>query len=99
MPINDIDEINCWENIEMALLKLDDDQFNILLRDKQIKTEVKQRQIKNNVKATSKSKAREDLAPISKIEDPFILELEKMFESGEKDSVKDILSSYNEKGK
>lgn len=83
----------------MALLKLDDDQFNILLRDKQIKTEVKQRQIKNNVKTTSKSQAREDLAPISKIEDPFILELEKMFESGEKDSVKDILSSYNEKGK
>lgn len=97
LPVLDTERIDCWENIEMALLKLDNDQFDILIRDKKIKTEVKQKKAENITKGIKVSKKEREHIPLETIEDPFILELEKMFESGNKNDVKGILSSYNNK--
>jgi hypothetical protein len=84
----------------MALLKLDEDQFDILIRDKKIKTDInnkKAEMIKKGIE-TQHTKPQQQHVPLTDIEDDFILELEKMFESGNVNDVKDILSTYDKKG-
>jgi len=34
LPVTDVDDINCWENVEYSLLKLADEQFKIIYKDR-----------------------------------------------------------------
>lgn len=83
----------------MALLKLDEDQFDILIRDKKIKTDINNKKAEMIKKGIEKqhTKPQQEHIPLTDIKDDFILELEKMFESGNVDDVKDILSTYDTK--
>lgn len=100
LPVSDPEYITCWENLEYSMLKLEEEQFNILLNDKRNKTKKKivtkktntnTYQISNNTIQTQNNKNKIE-KPI--IENDFISEMEKMFESGDTKSIIDVLKSY-----
>lgn len=100
LPVSDPEYITCWENLEYSMLKLEEEQFNILLNDKRHKTKKKivtkktntnNYQISNNTIQTQNNKNKIE-KPI--IENDFISEMEKMFESGDTKSIIDVLKSY-----
>lgn len=104
LPINDLEGINSWENLELTLLKLGDEQFDILLKDRlsQI-AEIEAEKLLNKTKVT-KRKKKKDLTedksgnhgvPLHEIEDPFIQEMERSFRSGDTASVFEMMSKYN----
>lgn len=98
LPVSDPEYITCWENLEYSMLKLEEEQFNILLNDKRKKAKKKitHKQTKphqpleynmNPVIGASKIQKPE-------IENDFISEMEKMFEGGDSKSILDVLKSY-----
>lgn len=103
LPISSTDGINSWENLELTLLKLEDTQFEILLKDRldQIK-EINAEKLlkKNNVVNRKKKKDKTELSsadqavPLNEIEDPFIKELERSFRNGDTKSVFEMMSKY-----
>lgn len=99
LPVPDPEHINCWENIELSLLKLEDAQFDIIykdrlkeIRDNEIKTmseEAKAKAIKSR-----KLEDKLDKLPQGALDDPFIREMEKTLAQGDEKSVKEMLKSF-----
>jgi len=100
MPVNDPEFITCWENLEYAILKLEDEQFNILLNDRKnrIKQKVKTKKM-NTTHTTTPSVNKTETQTIKKpvIENDFVAEMERMFENGDTSSVLNVLKSYEKK--
>ncbi len=97
LPVNDPEYITCWENLEYSILKLEDEQFNLLLTsNKSIKNnDKKSKKIINTMKDSDTNQNKSLIKP--KIENDFISEMEKMFEKGDSDSIIEVLKSYENK--
>ncbi len=99
LPVPDPEHINCWENIELSLLKLEDAQFDIIYKDrlKEIKDkEMKTMSDEAKKKAIKSRKLEEKLEklPEGALDDPFIREMEKTLAQGDHKSVKEMLKSF-----
>ena len=99
LPVPDPEHINCWENIELSLLKLEDAQFDIIYKDRL--KEIKERELKDmseegRKKAIKSAKLEEKLErlPQGVLDDPFIREMEKTLAQGDEKSVKEMLKSF-----
>lgn len=100
MPVNDPEYITCWENLEYAILKLEEEQFNLLLSDRINRTKQKIKVKKmNTTTATTPSVIKTETKTLQKpvIENDFITEMERMFENGDTNSVIEVLKSYEKK--
>jgi hypothetical protein len=100
LPVNDPEFITCWENLEYSILKLEEEQFNILLNDRKqrIKNKTDTKKI-NKVNTTTttplvnnNNTSKKLIKP--QIENDFVAEMERMFESGDQKSVIEVLKSY-----
>ena len=100
LPVNDPEFITCWENLEYSILKLEEEQFNILLNDRKQriknKTEIKKiNKVNTTTMTPSVNHENTKKTPIKpQIENDFVAEMERMFEIGDQGSVLEILKSY-----
>lgn len=99
LPVQEPDYINCWENVELALLKLEDAQFDIIYKDRV--SELRERELENmsegqKEKAIERNVAKKklDSLPEGVLDDPFIREMEKSLAQGDENSVKEMLKSF-----
>jgi hypothetical protein len=85
MPVNDLDQLDCWENIEFCLLSLDEERFELVYKD-HIQSTKSQKEIK----------VIEDKQRIEEISggDTFIAEMEKMFMNGDQEAAMEMLKKY-----
>jgi len=99
LPVQEPEHINCWENVELALLKLEDAQFDIIYKDRI--SELRERELENmsegqKEKAIERNVAKKklDSLPEGVLDDPFIREMEKSLAQGDERSVKEMLKSF-----
>ena len=84
------------------MLKLEDTQFDILLKDRKIQIQNNIETIKQKKKLKqkqSKESSVDEAVPLSSIEDPFIQEMERSLRNGDSASVFKMMKKYeNKKG-
>jgi hypothetical protein len=99
LPVLIADDITCWENLELCMLKLEDQQFDILWKER------KQKLDKLNSKSLSESEKlakynrdkisnKIEALPQSVKDDPFILEMEKQLAAGKGQNVSEMLKAF-----
>lgn len=99
LPVLNSDDITCWENLELCMLKLEDTQFDILWKERKQKLE------DLNIKSLSESQKlaryskrnvdkKIDNLPQSVKDDPFILEMEKQLAAGNGNNVSEMLKAF-----
>lgn len=99
LPILDTQEITSWENIEMSLLSLEKEQFDILYKDYNSKTReaIKKKEVITLRAAKDiKSDIKVDIDSIKDeiIADKSIFEMEKAFAEGDNNSLIEMLKKY-----
>jgi len=99
LPVTDVDDINCWENVEYSLLKLADEQFKIIYKDRlrQLEQEkIKEMSDERKAEMKQRHSVRDKLEalPEGVLDDPFIREMEKTMAQGDEKSVKEMLKSF-----
>jgi len=99
LPVKHIEDINCWENVEYSLLKLDNEQFKILFKDRlrqleeeRIKTLSKESKVEAEKRIVVSKKL--DALPEGALDDPFIREMEKTLAQGDENSVREMLKTF-----
>jgi hypothetical protein len=99
LPVVVSDNITCWENLELCMLKLEDQQFDILWKERKEKLD------KLNSKSLTESEKlarykkntvdkKIDSLPQSVKDDPFILEMEKQLAAGKGNNVSEMLKAF-----
>lgn len=99
LPVLIADDITCWENLELCMLKLEDTQFNILWKDRKAKLdELNSKSLSETQKLARYRKQtvnkKIDNLPQSVKDDPFILEMEKQLASGNSNNVSEMLKAF-----
>jgi len=85
LPVEDLENINCWENLYFSLLCLDDDQFDIIFESKKKKI-VKVEDIANNIEQLEKGQTIDT-------GDKYLNEIEKALAKGDMSSVDTLLKN------
>jgi len=99
LPVLSASDITCWENLELCMLKLEDQQFDILWKERKEKLEdlnsksLSEYQKLARYKRNTMDKKIENL-PQSVKDDPFILEMEKQLAAGNGNNVSEMLKAF-----
>lgn len=99
LPVLSADDITCWENLELCMLKLEEAQFNILWKERKLKLEEqKTKSLSETQKLARYRKHNMDVKidnlPQSVKDDPFILEMEKQLAAGNGNNVSEMLKAF-----
>lgn len=99
LPVSALEELTCWENVELSLLKLEKEQFDILWKDrlKHLRKEKMKNVSKERAEHLKKEAKKEevlDQLPEGALDDPFIREMEKTLAQGDNKSVREMLKSF-----
>lgn len=92
LPIKELDQITCWENIQYSLLCLSDEQFEYFLMSNEELKELlkdKKQQQTSEIDITQQTTTQKAL----KTGDKYIDEIEKSFEKGNVDDVMKLLEN------
>lgn len=91
LPIKELDQITCWENIQYSLLCLSDEQFEyFLMSNEELKELLKDKKHETNeIDITQQATTQKAL----KTGDKYIDEIEKSFEKGNVDDVMKLLEN------
>jgi len=93
LPVKNIDDCSCWENVQYAFLCMSDEQFDLfLLTDAEILERKKQNnKTKNNstVEINNPKKRSNEI----RTGDNYLDEIEKAFENGDSKSIEELLKN------
>lgn len=103
LPVIHPEYITCWENLEYSLLKLEEEQFDILMKSRlyELKSRNKKKEKINSqprekdiIKTKKENKVEQ---PSDNHQDPFITQMEELFNQGDTKSILNILKTYEKK--
>ena len=92
LPVTDLDNITCWENIQFALLSMNDEAFDIFLMTSD---EFKQYQRNKNVEDQTLIEIPRDKNNNIITGDKFIDEIEKAFNKNNMEDVGGLLEAFD----
>jgi hypothetical protein len=92
LPVADLDNITCWENIQFALLSMNDEAFDVFLMTS---VEFKEYQKNKNVDNQTLVDIPRDKHNNIITGDKFIDEIEKAFNSDNMDDVESLLDVFD----
>jgi hypothetical protein len=91
LPIDDLDNVNCWENLHYALLCLDDEKFDMIMKyqykDKNIETIDKLVKVEDMIVEDK----RPEKGQTVDTGDKYLNEIEKALAKGDMQSVETLL--------
>ncbi len=92
LPVADLDNITCWENIQFALLSMSDESFQIFMMTSD---EFKEYQKNKNTENQTQHEIPRDLNNNIVTGDKFIDEIEKAFNQNNMTDVKGLLDAFD----
>lgn len=93
LPVEDLDNVNCWENLHYALLCLDDEKFEMIMKyqykDKNIETNEKSVKLEDMIVEDK----RPEKGQMVDTGDKYLNEIEKALSKGDMQTVETLLKN------